>query len=180
MERIVEDKLNIWLRAPSFMGRFKLLALDLDETVWAHPDISATRPPYKRVSRDVIIDVHGETIELRRGVRETLEELKSRGVKLAVISWNDRSKALEALEALGLLELFDVLVIEPHPRKDLMMSKIVEWCKERGIRVSEVLYVDDSPLMMEVVKKAWPEVVGVVYGLELKGFEELREIVLDP
>ncbi len=37
----------------------RLLILDLDKTLWSHPDISSTNPPYRRVSEDAIADSHG-------------------------------------------------------------------------------------------------------------------------
>lgn len=162
------------------MGGYRLLALDLDKTLWDHEDVSSTEPPYTRLNRDTVSDSRGSLIRLRAGVREVLETLRGRGVALAVVSWNLYSKAVAVLEAFDLLNLFDLVIVEPHPRKDLMFGKLLEWGVSRGIRPGEVVFVDDKPEMVGMVKRAWPQVTAAVFGAEVKSFEEVLALVLDP
>ena len=130
----------------------KLVVFDLDRTLWDHPDISTTSPPYRRVSQDEIEDSEGARIRLRPCARRLVEELKSRGFKLAVASWNLPEPAIKALQALGLLELFDVVVVEPHPSKDLMLEKIL---RETGVDEEEALFIDDNPSIIGIVKRRY-------------------------
>lgn len=162
------------------MGRYRLLALDLDRTIWDHEDVSSTEPPYTRLNRDTVSDSRGCLIRLRAGVREVLETLRGRGVALAVVSWNLYSKAVAVLEAFDLLNFFDVVIVEPHPYKDLMFGKLLEWCVSRGIKPGEVVFVDDRPEMVGRVKRAWPQIAAAVFGAEVKSFEEVLALVLDP
>jgi len=130
----------------------KLVVFDLDNTLWDHPDVSSTTPPYWRVGLDEIADSRGERIRLRPCARRLLEELRVRGFKLAVASWNYPQPALRALEALGLLQLFDVIVVEPHPNKDLMLEKIF---REVGVKEGEALFIDDNPAIIEGVRRRY-------------------------
>lgn len=152
---------------------FKLLAVDLDKTLWDHPDISSTTPPYRRVDADSIVDSRGEVVKLREGARRVLTDLKGRGVVLAVVSWNTYEKAVEALRELELLPLFELVIVEPHPHKDLMFGKLLKWASGRGIGPGDVVFVDDNPRMVEKVKRAWPEVTTLRFGLDIESFEEL-------
>lgn len=134
------------------LSGIKLVVFDLDRTLWDHPDISTTSPPYRRVSQDEIEDSEGARIRLRPCARRLIEELKSRGFKLAVASWNLPEPAIKALQALGLLELFDVVVVEPHPSKDLMLEKIL---KETDVDEEETLFIDDNPAIIGIVRRRY-------------------------
>ncbi len=94
----------------------KLLILDLDKTLWSHHNVTDTSPPYRRVAEDTVVDSRGEVVRLNPCARELLELAKSRGLLLAVASWNDPEKALAVLETMGLKEYFDVVVVEPFTR----------------------------------------------------------------
>lgn len=155
----------------------KLLALDLDNTLWEHPDVSSTLPPYRQVEDDAIVDSRGSLIKLRSGARRVLGELKKMGVALAVVSWNEYERAVEALRALDLLDLFDILIIEPHPRKDQMFERLLEWARARGIEAGYVVFVDDNPEMIARVKRAWPSVKTLRFGCDVLSFEELLDLL---
>ncbi|MEM0345713.1 MAG: magnesium-dependent phosphatase-1 [Thermofilaceae archaeon] len=155
------------------MANCKLVALDLDKTLWDHPDVSSTVPPYRRVDADAIADSLGSLIRLRRGAREVLRELKRRGIALAVVSWNNYDIAVEALRALDLLDLFDIVIIEPHPHKDLMFKRLLKWARRKGIEAGDVVFLDDNPEMVEKVKHAWPAVRTLRFGHDVRSFEDL-------
>lgn len=160
------------------MARYKLVALDLDQTLWDHSDISSTEPPFQRLERDAIIDSKGVLVRLREGAREALIKLKSRGLALAVVSWNVYSKAVEALKELDILHFFDITLVEPHPHKDLMFKELLKWGLDKGIRAVDVVFVDDNPDMVEKVKRAYPEVTVLRFGSDVKSFEQLLNLVL--
>lgn len=151
--------------------------MDLDNTLWDHPDVSSTTPPYRRVDADTVADSQGSVIKLRSDARSVLTELKKRGIALVVISWNNYDRAAEALKALDLFDLFDLLIIEPHPDKDLMFKQLLKWARARGIEPREVVFVDDNPEMIEKVKRAWPDVRTLRFGYEVLSFVELLELL---
>lgn len=153
----------------------RLVAVDLDLTLWDHPDISSTSPPFERVGRDSIVDSEDSLITLRPCAREFLVEAKRRDLRLAVVSWNVREKAEAALVELDLLDLFDFVVIELHPRKDEMFEKLL---RSSGARAEEILYLDDNSAMIEKVKRRFPEVKAYLFGAEVDSFCRLIEELL--
>lgn len=153
---------------------FKVIALDLDRTLWSHSDISITNPPFRRLSDSEIMDSSGDFIKLHECARELIRRAKAVGLGLAVISWNRRDVAELALEAFGLREYFDLLVIENHPNKGLMMEKIVE---AMGVKPSEIVYVDDNPSMVRSVKERFKDIVVLQYGRDVQSLCELIDML---
>ena len=151
------------------MAKRRLFAFDLDLTLWDHPDVSSLTLPVRRVRPDEVRDSAGDTVRLRPCARELLEELKSRGFLLAVVSWNLREKGEAVLRELGLLELFDYVVIESHPNKDEMFEKLLGMVGE----VEEVYYVDDNPTMIRLVKGRFPWIKAFLYGRDVKDLCDL-------
>jgi len=159
------------------MRSTRLVILDCDRTLWDHEDVSSMELPFSRASRDVLVDARGDVLRLHEGAREFLELAKARGVALAVASWNLEEHVLEALRALGILELFDVVVAEFHPRKEEMVRRVFSELRRRGLEVSEgeAAYVDDSREAAERVRLAFPKLRVIVYGADVRDFWELSE-----
>lgn len=152
----------------------KLLILDLDRTLWDHPDISQASPPFRRVERRVAEDSRGTVVRLRDCAEELLRHAKQSGMKLAIASWNFKEPALSALEALGVLSYFDVVVIEPHPRKEEMIRKIL---REVEVAPEEALFIDDNELIVERVLRHLPALKTLRFGVEIGSFCELLEML---
>ncbi len=132
------------------MGRhgratLRLLMLDLDRTVWDHPDVTSTSPPYVKVG-DHVVDGRGEHIRLLPGVPDLFRWAASHGVALAAVSWNDPAKALAVLDAFSLTPYFRYLYIEPHPMKHVLIGRLIErYVAEGGPKnFAEMLYIDDK------------------------------------
>jgi magnesium-dependent phosphatase-1 len=152
--------------------RAKLLILDLDMTLWDCPDISLATPPFRRVGEGVAVDAEGTVVRLRECVMELLSRAKSLGVKLAVASWNLREPAEGALEALGVKEFFDVIVVEPHPRKEEMVGRILETL---SLRPEDAVFIDDNAGMVERVKRSHPGIMALRFGEDITSFCKLLE-----
>uniref|UniRef100_A0A7C3SLM2 Magnesium-dependent phosphatase-1 n=1 Tax=Thermofilum pendens TaxID=2269 RepID=A0A7C3SLM2_THEPE len=152
--------------------RAKLLILDLDMTLWDCPDISLATPPFRRIGEGVAVDAEGTVVRLRECVRELLLRAKSLSVKLAVASWNLREPAESALEALGIKELFDVVVIEPHPRKEEMVAEILE---KLSLRPEDAVFIDDNPGMVGRVRRSHPGLTALRFGEDIASFCDLLE-----
>lgn len=153
----------------------RLLILDLDRTLWSHSDITTTSPPYRRVSEDSIVDSSGEEIRLNPCARELLEGAKARGLLLAVASWNDPRPALAALEALGLTGYFDAIVVEPHPFKERMISRILA---QLSVGEGEAVFVDDNPAICERVRSAMPGLRVVNLGADAESLCDVKRMLL--
>ncbi len=152
----------------------KLFVFDLDLTLWEHPDISSTSPPYRRLSRDVIVDSTGEVVKLRPCARQLLERLKALGVRTAVASWNYPEPALGALEALGIKELFDVIVVEPHPFKEVMIERIL---REIGVKEHETVFLDDNPVITARVASKYPNMTVLRFGFDVLSLCDLLQVL---
>lgn len=124
----------------------KLVIFDADKTLWDHHNISEFEEPIKIVSEDEIEDCKGRKLKVFPEVRETLKELKDRGIILALATWNLPEKTEKILKILRLDNFFDVVVSKDFPYKFIMLSEIFVKIKERGISVKpeEIIFVDDK------------------------------------
>ncbi len=157
----------------------KLLVLDLDGTVWDHLDASSLKPPYRRISNDIVVDSNSVRVSLRRGARWFLEKIHSI-VPLAVCSWNQWDKAYELLRAFGLDKYFGYLGIEPHPNKHLVFKKIIQWYQrifKEEIEAEEILYVDDRRVHLDDIYKYIGRVKFMQMGVDVKDFYELYDVL---
>lgn len=80
------------------------------------------------------------------GVPETLEELKKRGLKLAIVSDGLRLKAWMRLNAAGLDKYFDTVVAyEDTGKKKPAPEPFLTACEKLGVKPQECLMVGDWP-----------------------------------
>jgi len=158
--------------------RPKVIVLDLDKVLWDHHNVSELTPPFRRISERMIEDRFGEVVTLRDDVREFLSFAKRRGIKLSTCSWNHFDKALEVLKAFDLDKYFDLLMIEPHPEKQLMMERILG---SLGVREEEVVYVDDRDYMLEKVRSKFPKIITIRFhpAGDCFSFRKLMELIGD-
>ncbi len=120
-----------------------------------------------------------ENIELYPGVKEVLDELRERGLKIGLVTDAGRSDGMDRLEKVGLLDSFDTIVTfgesgrkKPDPRPFLH-------CLEKmGLDPEEVVLVGDS-LDRDVVpgKELGMLTVHAKYGD--KNYDEEREVEAD-
>lgn len=95
--------------------------------------------------------------------RRALEELKSRGVKLAVAS--NRTFTRRALEAAGIADLFDAAVgledgVRPKPDPEPVLRAL----SQIGARPCEAAYVGDTDIDMRTARAAGVLAVGKTTG----------------
>jgi FkbH-like protein len=135
----------------------KVLVLDLDNTLWG----------------GVIADDGMEGIELGdtsargeafKSFQRYIRSLKDRGTLLAVCSKNDLEKAMEPFES--------------HPEMVLRMSDIVSFkanwepksenirniASELNLGLDSLVFVDDNPAEIEIVRQFVPEVSTILLG----------------
>ena len=149
-----------------------LIALDCDRTMWNHPDATRLSPPLKRISDKEVIDSKGEYVKLNEGIIRFLRYVKLKGHKTAVISWNEPQNVFTILSLLDLNKYFDEIIVEPHPNKALMLEKALNKLK---VKPEEVIFIDDNPRMIEVVRSRFPQVICIQYGKDIVNFNEAIE-----
>ena len=122
---------------------------------------------------------HGaSTVRAFEGVRPCLDELKTRGYRLAVVTNKRRDLALRSLEDGGVLDAFELVVggdtcaqRKPHP------EPLLHAVRELGQPPSAALMVGDSANDVDAARGAGIPVVVVPYGYN--GGEDPRLLVAD-
>jgi excinuclease ABC subunit C len=109
------------------------------------------------------------------GVRETLEAMRRRGVRLAVLSNKLHELTVEILHRLELSEYFDAIQGETpsKPRKP-DPGEILRWIEEYGLSRDEVVMVGDGEADVRVARNAGVGLVAVSYGVNSEA--SLREM----
>ncbi len=116
------------------------------------------------------------------GIKEQLELLKEKGIKLAVVTNKNEPAAIHIVEYIFGKGTFDVIIgqrdglpVKPAPDGVYLALEEMECTKE------EALYFGDSNVDIMTAKNAGVEVVGVTWGF--RSFEELfaegPDIIID-
>lgn len=106
-----------------------------------------------------------EIAELREGVREALEFLKSHGIKLAIATNNSRESVRLCLKKVMIDSCFDVIVT----RDDVADLKpngkmILEAVRRLGLKVDEVVHVGDTAHDILAAREAGVTSIAVTGG----------------
>lgn len=108
------------------------------------------------------------------GIPELLEELKKRGMKIAVLSNKPHHATLDVIESLFGKDYFDVVQgqvdgvpIKPDP------AGVFRILDRFGLNADEVLYMGDTATDMKTGKAAGAFTVGVLWGFRDR--KELEE-----
>ncbi|HHY44317.1 MAG TPA: HAD-IA family hydrolase [Firmicutes bacterium] len=116
-------------------------------------------PDHAAEARDIYVEhnlsMHDEMVRLFPGTLETIEKLRSRNVKLAVVTSKRRRSATFGMEVTGLLGLFDATVFyEDTTRHKPEPDPILKALDLLGIREGSVLMVGDSVYDIRAAKNA--------------------------
>lgn len=102
---------------------------------------------------------------LYEGVKETLEEMHSRGIVMSVASSRSHASLVEFCEACGIAKLFslilgadDVSKAKPNP------EPVLKTLAELGKSAEHTVVVGDMPVDVAMGKGAYCKTVGVSYG----------------
>jgi HAD superfamily hydrolase (TIGR01549 family) len=117
---------------------------------------------------DILDEFELESVESAMvfpGTRESLDFLKGKGVRLAVVTNSGRKAALKALRRAGLLDCFEFVLtrddtetMKPRPEGLLKATSML------GLPTDSVYYVGDSPYDIAAAKNAGIRVVSVATG----------------
>jgi len=162
--------------------RFKWLFLvDLDGTVWDHKDISALKPPFKRISQDTIVDDNNIRVTLNTEVIDLIKWALDNNALVSTLSWNNPLKAYKALKAFELLSLFHYLAIENTPRKDKMIEKLLENIeREQGIKFTsdKIVYIDDRDIHIQDIYRNIGRILFLHYLKDVHTKEEAINLIM--
>jgi magnesium-dependent phosphatase-1 len=88
--------------------------------------------------------------------------------------------AYQALRAFELDGYFHYLAIEPHPRKDKMLHRVLKRIREeRGVEIEpkDIVYVDDRDIHIKEIRENIGPVQFIQFGKDVKCFLELVELL---
>lgn len=117
----------------------KCVVWDLDNTLWDGTLVETEDP---------------DSLTLKPGVRELMEELDHRGIIQSVASKNERDAAMAVLEQLGIAEYFLYPQIHWNPKSD-SMEQIT---KSLNIGIDALAFIDDTAFERQQVQSVWQQV----------------------
>ena len=119
--------------------KVKCLVWDLDNTLWDGILIETADP---------------DTLQLRPGVRETLEELDKRGILHSIASKNDHAPVMAVLEKLGVADYF----LYPQISWEAKSAALANIAKSLNIGIDALALIDDSVFERSEVSATHPQV----------------------
>jgi FkbH-like protein len=139
------------MRAVATQGR-RLIVVDLDDTLWGGIVGEQGWEQLRLGGHDLVGEAHAD-------FQAALKALTRRGIQVAVVSKNDESTALEA--------------IDRHPNMLLRRSDLAGWrinwndkaanvaelARALNLGLASVVFIDDSPIERGRVREALPEVL---------------------
>lgn len=155
----------------------RLVILDCDLTLWDHHNVSELALPFTRVDDQTVQDAHGIRVRLRLGARETLRELRDRGVLISIASWNHPEPVFAIFDLLGLTDYFVRPKVEAHPHKERTIGATLRELANEGIALQphEVIFVDDKPMHLTQVRQALGPIQTLQAGVDVT---DLRDVLL--
>lgn len=108
------------------------------------------------------------------GIINTLDNLKAKGIQLAVVTNKPHAQALRVVEACFKPDTFSKVVGQqdgiPHKPDPTVIMQIMA---SYNVKAEEVLYIGDSDVDMQTARNANLRGIGVAWGF--RGEAELRE-----
>ena len=120
-------------------AQVKCVVWDLDNTLWDGTLIETDDP---------------NTLPLKPGVRELMEELDRRGIIQSVASKNDHDATMAVLERLGIAEYFLYPQIHWNPKS----GSVEQIAKNLNIGIDALALIDDTAFERQQVVSVWPQV----------------------
>lgn len=106
-----------------------------------------------------------EEAELREGVEEVLRKLKEYGYRLGIASNNGRIGVRKALEKVGIIDLFDIIVTRNDVNSMKPSGKLIRRAVELlGVKPWEMVYVGDTYNDVEAARKAGVKTIAILGG----------------
>ena len=128
----------------------RLLVLDLDNTLWGGV-----------LGEDGMAGLHlgGDYPgNAYKAFQDVLLRYRDRGVALAVCSKNDEDLALEAINTLPAMTIRQDQLVAHRINWHAKWENLTEICKDLGLGLESVLFVDDNPAERELMRQQLPGV----------------------
>jgi pyrophosphatase PpaX len=118
-----------------------------------------------RVYREHNHKHHDECVRPVEGIKELLEELKKRGIRIGVVTSKSGWLSERGIKVCGLDAYIDAIIAADHVEKPKPHPEPIERCLEiLGCGRDESVYVGDSPFDIESGRKASVTTIAVPFG----------------
>ncbi len=133
--------------------------------------------PLRLIDENTAEDHQGKRIYLKEGVRDVLEELRKRGIYVALASENRKLPVVALLQRLKLGQYFNFLEVSWR-EKDGMILEILNIFKEKERDPGKIFLVDDFAYNIEIIQDN-PELkhINCIDASELNSLREILDIV---
>ena len=103
-------------------------------------------------------------------MRELLEGLVTRGVIVALASWNKPEYVTQALHLFNIHQYFQFIEAQFHPNKHLMIREILRKLERKGVkpRPRQILYGDDRTRHLADIRKEIGNVLFLQMHVDIK------------
>ena len=121
--------------------------------------------------------LYRDEVELKSGVKEFLEELKKRGIKIGIATSNDRDMTEMVLEARGILQEFDAICTSDEvkigkPAPDVYLKA----AEDLGVDSKDCLIFEDVPAGLMAGKSAGMKTCAVADKFSEDQIEKKRAL----
>ncbi len=111
---------------------------------------------------DALADSYKKEITLKPNVKECLEYMRSKGMKLNILTANLHSITDGCLERLGVYDLFEnVWTIEDFGLEKSNPKIFAEIAQRLGVSAGEIVHIDDSSKVIQTAKSVGLKTIGV-------------------
>lgn len=157
----------------------KAVVFDADKTLWDHHNISEFEEPLRLIDNNTVEDSKGRTLHLFSDVRETLKELKNKGLIVGLATWNIEEKTKKILDILDLTQYFDIIISLQYPYKFLMIGYIIIESYKRGISLkpNEILFLDDRRWNFGNIWLYLGDVKCLEVGKDITSYKDIFKII---
>ncbi len=126
-------------------------------------NLPETKFEIARIWHGMAVKEYGENVRLKKGVREFLKLLKSKGIKMGVASSNAKDLVMTCLKANEIDEFFNVVVTTDEAGASSKSEPDVYLyaAEKMGIQPEKALVFEDVLHAMKGAKKAGMKVIGI-------------------
>lgn len=111
------------------------------------------------------LDINGDYSSVYPGVREGIEALLAKGLRLACVTNKPIDFALPLLEKTGLRDFFDIVYGgDSLPKKKPDPYPLLKVCEDFGLPPHQVVAIGDSSNDAQAARRAGCQVLNVPYG----------------
>ena len=190
MDGVLVDSVDAWFKlfniTLKYFGKKEMTKKEFLSKVWGGPIERDARVYFGKTVDEVKkfyfdnFDEFKKNLKLFLDTKETLSELRKKGLKLGLVTNTPKGQAYALIDYVGLRKYFDKIVCGDEvehgkPEPDLL----IECCKRLKTGIKDIIFVGDAKVDKEAARKAGSYFVGfkIDGDKRISGLKELLEMV---